>query len=142
MATKYAELMAWAADLERYFLRKRVQSGVDRAQRAGKWTGRPPYGFTTHDDYPVVEPEDYLRMQAAPELLETDPNQTLTSVATHAGIAKSSLSRIRNDPERRQLYLYGEASDERVEEAVSAAGIESESELAELRKRIETFEER
>lgn len=47
IAKKYAELMAWAADLERYFLRKRVQSGVDRAQRAGKWTGRPPYGFTT-----------------------------------------------------------------------------------------------
>ena len=36
MATKCAELMAWTADLGRYFLRKRVQSGVDRAQRAGR----------------------------------------------------------------------------------------------------------
>jgi DNA invertase Pin-like site-specific DNA recombinase len=142
MATKYAELMAWAADLERYFLRKRVQSGVDRAQRAGKWTGRPPYGFTTRDGYLVVEPEDYLRMQAALELLETDPNQTLTSVATHAGIAKSSLSRVRNDPERRRLYLYGEAPDERIESAIDDADVDSPSELAELRTRIETLEER
>lgn len=142
MATKYAELMAWAADLERYFLRKRVQSGVDRAQRAGKWTGRPPYGFATRDGYLVVEPEDYLWMQAALELIETDPDQMLTSVATHAGIPKSSLSRVHNDPERRQLYLYGEASDERVESAISDGDIDSRSEIAELRGRIETLEER
>lgn len=93
MAKKYAELMAWTADLERYFLRQRVQSGVNRAQRAGKWTGRPPYGFTVRDGYLVVEPEDYLRMQAALELVETDTSTTLTAVARHAGIPKSSLSR-------------------------------------------------
>jgi DNA invertase Pin-like site-specific DNA recombinase len=141
MAKKYAELMAWAADLERYFLRKRVQSGVNRAQREGKWTGRPPYGFTTQDGYLVIEPDDYLRMQAALELLETDPNKTLTAVARHAGIPKSSLSRVRNDPDHRQLYLYGESSDERVEEAVNAADVAAESELAELRMRIERLEE-
>ena len=82
-----------------------------------------------------------LRMQAALELLETDPDQTLTSVATHAGIPKSSLSRVHNNPERRQLYLYGEASDERIEDAIGDADVDSQSEIAELRTRIETLEE-
>lgn len=144
MAKKYAELMAWAADLERYFLRKRVQSGVDRAQRAGKWTGRPPYGFTTREGYLVVEPEDYLRMQAALELLETDSGTTLTSIARHSGIPKSSLSRVHNDREHRRLYLYGETSDDRVERALGDADpdVEQHSELTELRDRIETLEAR
>jgi DNA invertase Pin-like site-specific DNA recombinase len=142
MAKKYAELMAWAADLERYFLRQRVQSGVNRAQRAGKWTGRPPYGFTVRDGYLVVEPEDYLRMQAALELVETDASASLTAVARHAGIPKSSLSRVRNDPEHRRLYLYGETADDRIESALVDAdlGDEQRSELAELRDRIETLE--
>ena len=142
MAKKYAELMAWAADLERYFLRKRVQSGVDRAQRAGKWMGRPPYGFTTRDGYLVVEPEDYLRMQAALELLETDSGTTLTSVARHSGIPKSSLSRVHNDPEHRRLYLYGETADDRIESALADATseVEQQSELAALHDRIETLE--
>jgi hypothetical protein len=80
-------------------------------------------------------------MQAALELLETDSSKTLTAVARHAGIPKSSLSRVRNDPEHRQLYLYGESADEQVEEALNTTDIEAESELAELRKRIEILEE-
>lgn len=144
MAKKYAELMAWAADLERYFLRQRVQSGVNRAQRAGKWTGRPPYGFTVRDGYLVVEPDDYLRMQAALELVETDTSTTLTAVARHAGIPKSSLSRVRNDPEHRRLYLYGDTTDDRIESALADAdiGVEQRSELAALRDRIENLEAR
>lgn len=141
MAKKYAELMAWAVDLERYFLRKRVQSGVNRAKQQGKWTGRPPDGFTVNDGYLAVEPNDYLRMQSALELLETDPDATLTEVARHSGIPQSSLSRIRNDPERRKLYLYGESPDDRVESAVEEADVNRENELVELRRRIEQLEE-
>lgn len=141
---KYAELMAWAADLERYFLRQRVQSGVNRAQRAGKWTGQPPYGFTVRDGYLVVEPEDYLRMQAALELIEINTSMTFTAIARHAGIPMSSLSRIRNNPEHRQLYLYGVTDDDRIESALADtdAGIEQRSEFAELRTRIENLEAR
>lgn len=142
MAKKYAELMAWAADLERYFLRKRVQSGVNRAKEQGKWTGRPPYGFTVNDGYLAVEPNDYLRMQSALELLETDDEATLTGIARHAGIPQSSLSRVYNDPERRKLYLYGEHPDDRVESAVEEGDVGQDNELAELRERVERLEEK
>lgn len=142
MAKKVAELMAWVADLERQYLRQRVESGLRRAQREGKWTGRPPYGFTTDGDgYLVVEPTDYLAIQAALEALETDPEATLPAVARHAGIPKSTLSRVANDPERRRLYLYGEAADDRVATAVDKADVDG-TELEDLRDRVAALEAR
>lgn len=59
-------------------------------------------------------------------------------------VSRSRHSRVRNDPEHRRLYLYGDTDDDRIESALADAdsGVEQRSELAELRNRIENLEAR
>jgi DNA invertase Pin-like site-specific DNA recombinase len=131
---------AWMTEFEREMIRLRIQSGVERAAEQGKWTGRPPYGFSTNDEgYLTLEPEEFLAMSNAVELVVTG-RESVRSASRHLDVPQSTLSRIKNDEERRKLYLYGEHDDDRLAGAVENADAEPESELAELRERVERLE--
>lgn len=93
---------------------RRIQSGIEAAQRQGKWSGRPPKGFVVEDGYLRVDTEEFLRVRGALERVAA--GEQVSSVADDAGLSSSTLSRLYN--ERPELYLRGEAEDERVAEAV------------------------
>jgi len=93
---------------------QRIESGVRAAQQAGKWTGRPPRGFRVKDSYLRVDTEEYLHTREA--LARVARGESKRSVAEDTGIAESTLRSLYND--RRELYLRGEADDDRVEEAL------------------------
>lgn len=92
---------------------RRIQSGIRTAQDAGKWTGRPPLGFTVEDGYLRVKPEEFLRAREAIKRVVAD-EQTV-DVADDLGLPQSSLSRLAS--ERQGLYLRGEADDDRLDAA-------------------------
>ena len=62
-----AGLMGNLARIEQTQKVRRIQSGIDAAQEAGKWTGRPPTGFEVIDGHLQVAPEEYLRVRAGME---------------------------------------------------------------------------
>ena len=135
-----AKFAAWMTEFEREMIRLRVQSGVDRAIEQGKWTGRPPYGFTTNDDgYLRIDQEDYVAMSVALESVLTG-EMSINEAARHLGVPKSTLSRTKNNEDRRKLYLYGDSDDDRFTEALDESGISPQNELAELQERIEKIE--
>lgn len=114
-----ASIMGSLAELEHKQKLKRVRSGIQAAQRAGKWTGRPPRGFTTTDDgFLRVEPSEFLHAREA--VARVDHGESVRGVAEEAGIPESTLRRLVEN--NRDLYLAGEADDERVAEAVAELG--------------------
>jgi len=112
------KFVAWMMDFNRQMTIERIQSGVDAAIDKGKWVGRPPFGFDTDEDgYLVIEPEDYVRMQTALEqAMLTD--KSVNKLAKHHGVPQSTLNRAIKDEDRRKMYLYGEADDDRVDDAI------------------------
>jgi len=134
------KLFGWLMEVELQMIRERVQSGVNRAIEAGKWVGRPPYGFTTDNEgYLVIDIEDYLAMQMAVESVLLNPQQSVNSIARTYGVPQSSLDRVYKDEERRELYLSGETDDERLSTALGEAS-PRQSELSDLEARLEELE--
>jgi DNA invertase Pin-like site-specific DNA recombinase len=98
---------------------RRIQSGIDAAIAAGKWSGRPPRGFRVDDDgFLRVEPEEFLRTRAAVERVAA--GEGVSKVADDTGLPASTLSRLTR--ERAELYLHGDADDDRVDAALDALG--------------------
>lgn len=127
-----ARMMAVLAQLERDLIKARTQRGVRRAVEAGKWTKRPPKGFTTDDDgYLVVETEEYLTVVSALELVQLG-EASIYEVSRAAGIAESTLRSIHNDVEKRDLYLRGDADDELKQEALDRSEVDPDSELSRI----------
>ena len=115
--TMVANIMGDLAKIEHQQKLQRIQSGIRAAQDAGKWTGRPPRGFTVGDDGRLhVDVEEFLATREA--LARIAQGQSRSKVADKTGIPQSTLSRLYED--RRDLYLTGEAEglDERVDAAV------------------------
>ncbi|MDS0297539.1 recombinase family protein [Halogeometricum sp. S1BR25-6] len=134
------KLFGWLMEFELQMIRERVQSGVNRAIEAGKWVGRPPYGFVTDNDgYLVIDMENYLAMQMAVETVLLNPEQSVNSIARAYGVPQSSLDRIYKDEERRKLYLYGDSDDERLSTAVGET-TNRKSELSDLKERLAELE--
>jgi DNA invertase Pin-like site-specific DNA recombinase len=134
------KLFGWLMEFELQMIRERVQSGVNRAIEAGKWVGRPPYGFTTNDQgYLVIDMEDYLAMQMAVESVLLKSEQSVNSIARAYGVPQSSLDRIYKDEERRKLYLSGDTDDKRLSKALSE-GSGNRSELSDLKERLRDLE--
>lgn len=133
------QLMAWMMEFEREMIRERVQSGVNKAIEEGKWVGRPPYGFTTNDDgYLQIKSEDYLAMQQAVEDAILS-NKSLNSIAIAYNVPASSLHTIASNEEKRDLYLYGDSYDDRIDVVVSERASES-SKLGEIEQRLSNLE--
>jgi DNA invertase Pin-like site-specific DNA recombinase len=136
------KLTAWLVEFEREMIRERIQTGVDNAIAEGKWIGRTPYGFETDDDgFLRVKTHEFVQMQMALEdAILTDQSQN--SLAEQYNVPQSSLNRIYNDEERRQLYLHGEneAFDQRVTDAIENVETDHEPELSSLKERVEQLE--
>ena len=118
-----ADIIGMVYQQERRQLIRRIESGIDRAQRQGKWLGQVPAGFHRDSDgylQPTLDPDDgqagYLQIRWALE--QIDDGASYRSVAKTANVTRQTLSKIDNDPERRQWYLDAAAADERVAEAL------------------------
>ena len=124
-----ADISAAVAEEERRKLIKRVESGVKRARKEGKWLGEVPVGFTRNDEgylRPVLDPDDsnedgYLEIRAALEAIED--GSSYRKEAKGLNTTRQTLSRIHQDDKRRQWYLDASADDERVEEALQDVAI-------------------
>ncbi|VTT86170.1 resolvase [Halorubrum sp. DM2] len=136
-----AGLMGDLARIEQTQKVRRIQSGVDAAQEAGKWTGRPPTGFEVVDGHLRVDSEEYLRVRAGIERVAA--GESIADVADDIGVAASTLRELYND--RAELYLCGEADDDRVDAALKDIRPLSEpaAEPAEdLNKRLRQLEQK
>ncbi len=137
-----ARLMGDLAQIEHQQKLQRIRSGVRAAQSAGKWTGRPPAGFVVEDGYLRVDPAEFLHVREA--LARVDRGESFSTVADDTGIAESTLRSLHQD--RRDLYLGGEAEDERVDEALGDVRPLEDARPAghgieELRERVERLED-
>ncbi|MBX0324795.1 recombinase family protein [Halomicroarcula sp. F13] len=92
---------------------RRIQSGIDAAKEAGRWTGRPPAGFDVKDGYLQVNADEFLTIRRALERIEQ--GYTYADAADGTRVAESTLRVLYDD--RRDLYFYAEAEDERLQAA-------------------------
>jgi len=92
---------------------RRIQSGIDAAKEAGRWTGRPPAGFDVEDGYLQVNADEFLTIRRALE--RVGQGYTYTEAADGTPVAESTLRALYDN--RRSLYFYAEAKDERLQAA-------------------------
>jgi DNA invertase Pin-like site-specific DNA recombinase len=118
-----ADISAAVAEEERRKLISRVNSGIKRARREGKWLGEVPVGFTRNEDgylRPLLTPgpdeDGYLDIRAALE--EIEDGDSYRQAARQLNTTRQTLSRIHQDGDRRQWYLEAESDDDRVQEAL------------------------
>jgi DNA invertase Pin-like site-specific DNA recombinase len=111
-----AGIMGDLARVEHKQKLRRINSGINAAQNAGKWTGRPPRGFYVDDKTSVlhVETAEFLETRRALERIEA--GEPVTDVADACGIPESTLRRLRD--QRRELYFDGNTDDDRVDAAL------------------------
>lgn len=114
--TMVANIMGDLAKIEHQQKLERIQSGIQAAQRAGKWTGRPPRGFYVGegDTRLHVDVDEFLETREA--LSRVARGESKSKVAEESGIAHSTLTRLYS--ERCDLYLAGAAEDERIDAAM------------------------
>jgi hypothetical protein len=130
------------AQIEHQQKLQRIRSGVRAAQSAGKWTGRPPAGFVVEEGYLRVDPAEFLHVREA--IARIDHGEAFATVADDTGIAESTLRSLHQN--RRDLYLGGEADDNRVDEALNDVRPLEDArtdapDLEQLRERVERLEE-
>ena len=109
-----AGLMGDLARIEQKQKIRRIHSGIQSAQEAGKWTGRPPKGFTVEDGYLRVVPEEFLLVRDA--LARLAAGEKSTRVAADTGLHRSTLENLYSD--RKELYLTGDVTDSRIDKAL------------------------
>ena len=119
-----ADISAAVAEEERRKLIKRVESGIQRAKKEGKWLGEVPVGFgRTGDGYlrPILSPgkdeDGYLEIREVLESIED--GESYSSAAESLNTTRQTLSTIDQDDDRRSWYLDAEAEDDRVSEALA-----------------------
>lgn len=118
MSQFFAKMLSLFAEREREQLIRRVKSGMKEAQRQGKWTTKPPKGFTTNDSGILVpEIEEFLAVQTAIERrLQGDSKN---SIAKTTGVSRRTLGRIMEDPEKLQLYIDADHADKQINDAIN-----------------------
>jgi len=113
--TMIANIMGDLAKIEHQQKLNRINSGIQSAQRAGKWTGRAPRGFYVGDDTRLhVDPEEFLNTRHALERIAN--GESKRQVAEDSGIPRSTLTDLYENSQN--LYLHGEADDERKDTAL------------------------
>lgn len=118
-----ADISAAVAEEERRKLISRVNSGVKRAKKEGKWLGEVPVGFERNGEgylRPTLTPDQgddgYLEIRNALEAIEN--GSSYRQEAQGLNTTRQTLSRIHQDEERRAWYLDAESGDDRVQEAL------------------------
>jgi DNA invertase Pin-like site-specific DNA recombinase len=98
--------LAFAAEIEADMIRERTIEGLRAAEQAGKWVGRPPYGFSTDSEGYLQPGENYRRAVEAIRAVE-DVGMSVRRAARHTGVPRRTIPNIL---ERKDLYL-SEASE-------------------------------
>jgi len=90
----FLQLLGVFAELEANMIRQRVKSGIRSAKEAGKWTGRPPYGFGTDSEGYLVMNGNFDRAMTI--LDELDRDESIRSLARRFGVGRATVRRIRD----------------------------------------------
>lgn len=110
----YLNALSLAAEMEADMIRQRTLDGLRAAERAGKWTHRPPYGFTTNDEgYLQTKPDEYRKAVEAILAVE-ELDWSHRKVERHVGVPRRTVP---NVLDRRDLYLDDQMDAERAREA-------------------------
>lgn len=94
-------VLAWAAELEAKKIKENTLEGLRAAEAAGKWVGRPPYGFTTDDDGYLQPTEEFADARDAILAVEED-GWSHRKAARHTGVPRRTVP---NLLEKQELYL-------------------------------------
>lgn len=93
-------VLAWSAELEAKKIKENIHAGLRAAEDAGKWVGRPPYGFTTDADGYLQPNENFSNAYQAIRAIEDD-GWSKRKASRHSGVPRSTLGNIL---ERKDLY--------------------------------------
>jgi len=93
--------LGMAAELEAEMIRDRVLDGLRAAEAAGKWTSRPPYGFTTGDNGYLQPTDKFASAVEAIHAVE-DEGWSHRKASRHTGVPRRTIPSLL---ERRELYL-------------------------------------
>jgi len=80
---------------------RRIQSGIDAAQDAGRWTGRPPACFEVEEGYRRVDADEFLTVRHA--LGRVEQGDSYGEAANGTPVAESTLRTLHD--QRRGLYF-------------------------------------
>jgi DNA invertase Pin-like site-specific DNA recombinase len=92
---------ALAAELEAEMIRERTLEGLRAAEQAGKWTTRPPYGFTT-DDEGYLQPDSDFRKAVRAIMAVEEEGMSDRKASRHSGVPRRTIPNILD---RKDLYL-------------------------------------
>lgn len=112
------QILGIAAEIEAKLNKQRARAGLAAAEAAGKWKGRPPFGFDVENGY-LTPNQNYEKAIAIIGRIEDD--ESVRSTARHADVSRST---VRNVVDRKELYFDTYETDyeingERVEEIES-----------------------
>lgn len=107
--------LSLAAEVKAKKVRQNTIEGLRAAEAAGKWIGRPPYGFETDDDGYLQPTDDFSRARRAILAVEEE-DWSQRKASRRTGVPRRTIPALLN---RRELYLNefddmsdaGEASD-------------------------------
>lgn len=101
--------LSLAAEIKAKKVKENTLEGLRAAEAAGKWTSRPPYGFTTDDDGFLQPNENYSKARDAIEAVE-ELGWSERKTARHTGVPRRTIP---NVLDRKDLYLgeYEEAAE-------------------------------
>ena len=109
----YLNALSLAAELEADMIQQRVIDGLRAAEAAGKWTTRPPYGFTTDDDGYLQPSEEYRNAVEAITAVE-QMGWSHRKASRHTGVPRRTVPSILS---RKEMYLDEYRDDDTVEDA-------------------------
>lgn len=93
--------LSLAAEIKAKKVKENTLEGLRAAEAAGKWTSRPPYGFTTDDDGYLQPNDNYSNARDAIEAVE-ELDWSQRKAARHTGVPRRTIP---NLLERKDLYL-------------------------------------
>ena len=96
----FLSIAATFGELEAEIKRKNTREGIAAAREAGKWHGRPPFGFDVGDEGYLVPNDDYDVAVAI--LDELDAGEGKRALARSTGVPRSTINSIEDN---RDLYL-------------------------------------
>lgn len=94
-------VLAWAAELEAKKIKENTIAGLRAAEAQGKWTTRPPYGFTTDEDGYLQPNENFSSALQAIEAVD-ELGWSDRKASRHSGVPRRTIP---NLLDRKELYI-------------------------------------
>jgi len=94
-------VLAWSAELEAKKIKENTKAGLRAAEEQGKWTKRPPYGFTTDDDGYLQPNDDFGKARRAIIAVEEE-GHSHRQASKRTGVSRRTIPRLL---ERKTMYF-------------------------------------